>query len=373
MNPRFIPMSSEKASIVTNPMPGPSDALPGTYRTIRLDTDLRFDILIPPEDAENPDNAIVQSLAQGAYPEDDRPLLDLVSHLVRPGGTVLDLGAHLGVISLALAASGYHVVAVEASPRNAAALQASAARNQFTNLRVIHAAVSDRPGTIEFLPYGPFGMVATPELAQAIGVPAVQVPAITIDDLFAGQSLTRVDFIKMDIEGSEVAALRGMANLLSGPAAPPVLYESNGYTLLRQGQTIRQLRTAVEAFGYRNYLVGSGELIPVQAEDAQPQCVVDYLAVEQPPDNLPGWRVRQPLSREETISAFLHTCDSVDKDWAYREHVVSEVQNAPAWLLSDPTVRQVLQTLKIGVSPSPQAATRKERLTGWLRRLWSNR
>src|SRR6516165_4106600 len=49
----------------------------------------------------------------------------LLLKLAPPGGRVLDLGAHLGTFSLFAAAHGYQVLAVEASPRNAALLKAT--------------------------------------------------------------------------------------------------------------------------------------------------------------------------------------------------------------------------------------------------------
>ena len=54
---------------------------------------------------------------------------------------------------------------------------------------------------------------------------------MTVDSVLEDLEWDYVDLIKMDIEGSEVAAVRGMKNLLSKPSAPPILYESNGHTL----------------------------------------------------------------------------------------------------------------------------------------------
>ena len=50
------------------------------------------------------------------------PHFELALDLAPPDGVMLDLGAHLGTFTLAAAASGRKVIAVEAAPRNVALL-----------------------------------------------------------------------------------------------------------------------------------------------------------------------------------------------------------------------------------------------------------
>src|SRR5207245_1177343 len=116
------------------------------------------------------------------------------------------------------------------------------------------AAVSDRPGTLEFCQAGPYGHVAAPGSWAA----DVVVPALAVDDLLDEHGWDRVDFIKMDIEGSEVAGLLGMARRLGRADAPPLFVESNGHTLALFDQTPATLKATLEGFGYRNYQVDPG-------------------------------------------------------------------------------------------------------------------
>ena len=87
-----------------------------------------------------------------------------LQRFVPPGGSVLDLGAHVGTFSLTAAALGYRVVAVDASPIHIDLLNRSVARNGFrpSQLRVVHSAVGDTTGTVEFHLGGLWGMVAQP-------------------------------------------------------------------------------------------------------------------------------------------------------------------------------------------------------------------
>ncbi len=193
------------------------------------------------------------------------PHFDTLRRLVRRGSRVLDLGAHIGTFTLAAAALGCEVIAVEASPQNARLLRASVEQNGFTQVHVIQAVVSDRAGTVLFSCYGPFGHVFTP----ATNLPSIDVPAVRIDDLLAEIGWDRVDLVKLDVEGSEIAALDGMSNLLTSADAPPILYESNAHTLGFYRRTPAELRTKLERFGYRSRRLDESQTV-----------VVDYLAVK---------------------------------------------------------------------------------------------
>ena len=304
------------------------------YRTIGVREGLSFDIVIGAE----ADDPFSQAFAQGDFPSS--PLTDLMFQLVRPGEAMLDLGAHVGTFSLAAAALGCRVVSVEASPRNARLLQASVIRNRFHNMTLVHAAVAERPGVVQFIPNGPHGVIYTP----AVSGPSVAVRALTVDQLLAEVGWQRVDLIKMDVEGSEIAAVEGMARLLAHRDAPPILYECNAYTLRLFERTATQLKRSLEKLGYRNYLVEPGQLTPVRAHALQPFVVVDYLAVKGWPPRLAGWQLRRRLSRAELRDRFLAACGHPHQH--VRGHAARELERAPAWLVNEPAVQNALLALR---------------------------
>lgn len=246
-----------------------------SFGLVEVDADCRFAIKVGSD--REAEEEISRSLASGIFPPEYRPLLRELHRLVPAGGRVLDLGAHVGVFSLAASASGYQVVSVEASPRNASLLRASVSRNGFDGMTVVEAGVSDRPGILEFCPYGPYGHAVTDRTEQYT---SIEVRATTVDELLSELRWDRVDFIKMDIEGSEVAAVRGMSRLLARADAPPIFYESNRHTLAFFDKTPRALKASLVEQGYRNYLVTPDGLISVSPEEEQEETVVDYLAIK---------------------------------------------------------------------------------------------
>ena len=139
---------------------------------------------------------------------------DALRELLQPGMTFLDVGAHVGYMTMlgarAVGPSG-RVIAVEAAPANAALLRANIAANGMTNVEVIEAAASDRDGRV-VLSQSPWNSgdnraYAVPEMTQ------VEVPAVRLDGVI-GPSV-RVDVVKVDTQGTDHRAIRGMQALLA--------------------------------------------------------------------------------------------------------------------------------------------------------------
>ncbi len=270
----------------------------------------------------------------------DEALVGLMLAVVNPGDLVLDLGAHVGSFSLAAAAAGCRVVAVEASPANVALLRASATRNGFADLHVVHAAVSDAPGTLEFCVRGPWGHVAT----EAVDLPTVAVPAVTVDELLAELGLGLPAFVKMDVEGSEIPAIRGMAGLLGAPDAPAVLYESNGHTLALFGFDPPALSAALDALGYTSLAVEPDRLVRIVAGQLQPQTIVDCLAVKRDPA-VPGRPAVPALSFDERVGRVV--ADGRHPNPDHRAYVARALASADAEVLSQTAVAETLDLLLV--------------------------
>ena len=137
-------------------------------------------------------------------------------HEVHRNDIVLDCGANIGVFTRkALSRGAQLVVAVEPSPQTLNALR----RNFEAEIRegrvIVYAkGVWDRETELELSQdTGNAGADSVVNL-QGPSISKVRVPLTTIDKIVAELNLPRVDFIKMDIEGSEKPALKGGENTI---------------------------------------------------------------------------------------------------------------------------------------------------------------
>jgi FkbM family methyltransferase len=285
-------------------------------------------------------------------------LLRLMLGLVEPGQRVLDLGAHIGTFTLTAAAYGCHVTAVEPSPRNAALLAASLSLNGFAErVRLVRAAAGDRHGTVDFASYGPWGHIAdaaSPHLSDPT-------PVLRVDDLLREEPGERVAFVKMDIEGSEVAALDGMQDVLGPADALPILYESNYVALGLYGKTPRDLRDRLVGLGYRHhYRVRPWRLVSLGPDDFQAEVVAECLATKAPLAPPRGWRIGGPEGYGTLARQIVAGCR--EPDVRCRVYLGKALESASSRLLDHPLVHDLLTTLRDDPCPEVRAAV------GWFER-----
>ncbi len=195
----------------------------------------------------------------------EKDTTDLFKNIIKPGMTVVDIGAHIGYFTRLfskLAGSHGKVFAFEPDPYNFSLLEKNTAH--LPNVRIVNAAVSDATGTIDFYEIedstGCHTTVPTTAPARKLSV-----RALTIDE-FAKENGLSVDIIKMDIEGGEPKALLGMRDLLSQKRALRIVMEFNPDALSASGTTPGAVISSLEDYGFKGYAIvqggGRGELSP---------------------------------------------------------------------------------------------------------------
>jgi len=137
---------------------------------------------------------------------------------LRRGDTLVDVGAHLGLYTVAAArrvGSAGRVVAFEPDPESFALLAAHVRLNGVADrVELVKAAVGDRNGRVPFR-----GGRQLESCVLAIAPPGERtVPCVSLDDALGKR---HVDVLKIDVEGYEVHVLRGARRLLRDPARRP--------------------------------------------------------------------------------------------------------------------------------------------------------
>jgi len=147
---------------------------------------------------------------------------------VKEGMTVADIGANVGYftrfLSKKVGTSGY-VHSFEPIPGTFANLRETIDLNKLNNVIPINKAVSNATGTEKIFLSNTHYMASLDSNWASEDGGAINVPTITLDSYF--EALGRYpDFIKMDIEGGGVYALRGMINCIT-KNEPVLLLESH--------------------------------------------------------------------------------------------------------------------------------------------------
>ena len=173
--------------------------------------------------------------------------VEVVKKIVKPGDTVVDIGANIGYYTLLLShlvGPTGRVIAFEPDPLNYELLSYNVAQNGCANVELHNLAVSNTAGTLPLYQCDKnFGMHRIYD-SMCCSEEYVSINAIVLDD-FLDDELT-IDFIKMDIEGAEYLALQGMKRILA-ESKTKLLVEFSPFALLEAGSSPTEFITLLDS------------------------------------------------------------------------------------------------------------------------------
>jgi len=185
---------------------------------------------------------------------DERREADLISRVLTPGQVFWDVGANIGYYTLLAAALLQNTGEVVAFEPQAAAweqLTMNLSLNFFSRVQLVPAAVSDRAGEACLFAAGGLADGRANLFQAGIGQTACQqVQTLTLDGWRGETGAPGPDFIKLDVEGAELAALRGARETLAS-FAPLLLVEIKEAICRALGQGPHAIYDFLGELGYR--------------------------------------------------------------------------------------------------------------------------
>jgi len=182
---------------------------------------------------------------------------EIVKKLIKIGNNVLDIGANIGYFSLIFAklvGNNGRVYAFEPEPENFRILKKNLEINHYNNTMAIQKAISDKNHTIKlFLGEN----TSTHSIYQSSETSAfIDIESIKLDD-FSDIQNKRIDFIKIDIEGAEIDAFKGMKNVLQKNSQVTILSELNLYLLNKFNKKPREYVEILNDLDFEIFLLDS--------------------------------------------------------------------------------------------------------------------
>jgi FkbM family methyltransferase len=160
------------------------------------------------------------------------------------------------------------VFSFEPSQREFHRLGSNIQLNSLDNVRAVQAALAEAPGELEL------SIADSSHAGQnTLGKFVYQVPLLrtesvsarTLDDFAAESSLTRLDVLKLDVEGAERRVLEGSRKVLR-EMRPTILFEASDAALQAQGSRLPELLDFLRSQDYRFYAFDEHTGAPIPSE-----------------------------------------------------------------------------------------------------------
>jgi FkbM family methyltransferase len=169
------------------------------------------------------------ALCRGGLSAVEPDVVPLFAQLAAQSSVILDVGANIGVYTIAAAVLNpkAEVIAFEPLPSAFDRLQANVLLNRLVNVVCVNAAVGDCvSATTLFAPIGRIPTTASMEVAHRLRHPYERehepgpyachvVPSIDLDHFVELAKISRVDLVKIDVELAELSVLQGMSRILA--------------------------------------------------------------------------------------------------------------------------------------------------------------
>ncbi len=180
---------------------------------------------------------------------------------VKAGDTIFDIGAHIGLfstIAARLAGNAGRVISFEPSSETFKLLNETIRINGLSkNIFPRHAAVGDRSGKVTFFvsPIRGDNSNSIVSYKNDRELIPVEVDLVSVDDLVKADPGIRPSFMKIDVEGAELDALRG-ASFTMLNIKPLIILAIHPEPIKEKGDSIETIYHFIKTHGYRATLNG---------------------------------------------------------------------------------------------------------------------
>jgi len=183
-----------------------------------------------------------------------------IKSVLRPGDIFIDCGANIGYftfLAASLVSPSGCVLSIDANPFCIERIKESKLCGKYSNITIIEGAVGESSGEMCFNiaddpMYSSFSDLNQLDFAKTSKT--IKVPIYTLDDLwgrFLAGSGEKIRFLKLDVEGAEIDALKGMPNILKEKRIEYIYIETHKQQIELRAQKYTDVFTILEQNGYK--------------------------------------------------------------------------------------------------------------------------
>jgi FkbM family methyltransferase len=253
----------------------------GALFDIELSDTYQFNLL--KQSLYNPIKKLIGPFLGKPYRKDEVLKYIFSSEIQNP--VVIDIGCHVGTVALPIAKRfpNASIICVDANPAPLAKFIRNINLNQSKKIHIVNAAISDEKSLLTIYPCSGnaggarvTGFKGRPEEDEGGGV---LVPSISIEEIFSFYKLSKCDFLKIDVEGYELSALRSAGELLKPTIIKAIIAEYGPEGCRSAGITGWDMVEYMLTRGYRCTDLNNNKEISCPAEIPliKDYCVTNFL------------------------------------------------------------------------------------------------
>lgn len=177
----------------------------------------------------------------------EKDTIDLVYSFLTEDSVVLDVGAHIGYYTNIFCKNAKKgmVYAFEPFLENYTVLEKNVKR--YTNIVIENIAITDEDKTQKlYISEGHSNHSLSDTFVSSQNF--VFVPGLTLDRYVQERKIKKIDLIKIDVEGNEVAVLTGMSQIIKDNPHINIIIEVNKQALESNGQSVEQLFKTIQSY-----------------------------------------------------------------------------------------------------------------------------